>query len=428
MKEIKINSANETIYTFDAPTKMPVYMWVNKAKTNVHMSLVIKYGSSDTSFTCNNVSYTVPSGTAHYLEHIKFNMKDADVNDLFFDLGCDTNAYTSLCETCYEVYTNNNIKEALKLLLDFVYDNYFTKKLIENERSIILEECNSEKDIPEYDFYLKNNESYLPKSNHRVPVIGYEKDIKKISLDDVSLVHEFFYRPENMFLVITGNFDKEELEKVINENEQNRSFKDIGKVKKKTVKETKKMLDRNIVMKSDKCSVAQSKYFIKSVLSDFKGYTKNEVLVALRALINTNFGQSSDFYEDVVLSGKATKFSNSVTYDDGAIGIVFSINSDSPKEVFSLIKEKLNSMTIIKEDINRIIKNNKTNSIMRYDNIYRVSSFIIASIIDNDVLDESKFEILKKLTPKKAMDIFKCVDLNNCLTSSLEVINKKETK
>ena len=428
MKEIKINSAGETIYTFNAPTKMPVYMWVNKAKTNVHMSLVIKYGSSDTSFTCNNVSYTAPSGTAHYLEHLKFYMKDADVNDLFFDLGCDTNAYTSLCETCFEVYTNSNIKEALKLLLDFVYDNYFTKKLVESERSIILEECNSEKDIPEYDFYLKNNESYFPVSNHKVPVIGYDKDIKKISLDDVSLVHEFFYRPENMFLVITGNFDKEELQEVINENEKDRVFKDIGKVKKKTLKETRKMLNKEIIMKSDKCSTPQGKYFIKSVLSDFKGYTKNEVLVSLRALMNSNFGRSSDFYEDVVLSGTATKFGHSVTFDDGAVGIIFSINSEKPKEVFSKIKEKLNNMTITKEDINRSIKNNKTNSIMRYDNIYRVSSFIIASIIDNDVVDESKFDILKKLTPKKALDIFKCVDLNNTMTSILEIKSKKETK
>ena len=37
MKEIKIKSVNETIYSFIAPTGLPVYMWVNNTKNNVHM-------------------------------------------------------------------------------------------------------------------------------------------------------------------------------------------------------------------------------------------------------------------------------------------------------------------------------------------------------------------------------------------------------
>ena len=44
MKEIKIKSSGETIYTFNVPSGLPVYMWVNKAKTNVNMTLTVKYG------------------------------------------------------------------------------------------------------------------------------------------------------------------------------------------------------------------------------------------------------------------------------------------------------------------------------------------------------------------------------------------------
>ena len=53
MKEIKIKSCNETIYTFNAPTGLPVYMWVNHDKNNVHMTLNVKYGSTGVDFTCN---------------------------------------------------------------------------------------------------------------------------------------------------------------------------------------------------------------------------------------------------------------------------------------------------------------------------------------------------------------------------------------
>lgn len=428
MKEIKINSAGEVIYNFVTPSKLPVYMWVNKDKNNVHMSLVVKYGSSGINFSCANVKYQVPTGSAHFLEHIKFYMKNADATELFYNLGCSSNAYTSLNETAFEVYANQNVPEALKLLLNFVYDNYFTKKIVENEKSIIVEEANTDKDDPEYEYYLKSNQSFLPKSNHRIPVIGYEKDINEISIDDISLIHNFFYRPENMFLVITGNFDKDELEKVIIENENNRVFKDIGKIKIDVPKESKEMLEKEIVIYSDKSSIAKGKYFIKTLLSDFKGYKKNEVLVALRTLMNVNFGFSSDFYEDVILSGTATKLYYSVTFDDNVIGIVFSITSEDPYKVFNLIEKKLKDLKITKEDINRVIKNNRTNAIMRFDNIYAVTSYIIAAIIDNDKLDDSKFEILNELTPKKILDIYKCVDQKNVMKSILKPKQKKETK
>ncbi len=428
MKEIKIKSSNESIYTFNAPTGLPVYMWVNKDKTNVHMTLTVKYGSSGINFTCAGVKYSVPTGTAHYLEHIKFNIKDQDVSKLFYDLGCDSNAYTSLNETSYEVYANTNLKEVLKLLLDFVYDNYFTKKLVDNERGIILEECNYGKDDPEHEFYRRNVESYLPKSTHRIPVIGYEKDIKNITVDDIALIHDFFYRPENMFLTITGNFDKEELEKVINENEKERKFKDIGKIKIDLPKESKKMLEKDFVIESDKCSNTLGKYIIKSMLSDFKGKSKKEVLVSLRALINANFGPTSDFYENVIQNGLATKCRASVTFDDDVVGIFFNVISDNPENIYNLIEEKLNNMDITKEDISRILKKNITSSILRYDNIYEVSGYIISSIIDDGQINDDRFEILKKLTPKKVMDIYKCVDLSNKMTSILKPIKKETIK
>ena len=95
MKEIKINESNEILYTFNTSTNLPVYMWVNNKKKNTYMGLGVKYGSSGTNFKCNGSNYSVPTGIAHYLEHIKFYLKDADASELFVDMGCDTNAYTS---------------------------------------------------------------------------------------------------------------------------------------------------------------------------------------------------------------------------------------------------------------------------------------------------------------------------------------------
>lgn len=420
MKEIKIKSSDEVILTFNAPTGLPVYMWVNKDKNNVHMSLNVKYGSTGTEFSCNNVKYTVPTGTAHFLEHIKFHLKGQEASNLFYDLGCDSNAYTSLNETSFEVFANDNIYEAAKLLLNFVYDNYFTKKMIDSERSIILEECNSNNDDPDYEFFRETTLNYLVKSNHRNPVIGYEKDIKNISIDDVSLVHDFFYRPENMFMVITGDFDPEEMMKAINDNESERNFKKLGNIEIKKNKEPKSFLNKELKLINKKCVNTQGSYFIKCLEKDFKGYKKEEVLVALRVLIRTNFGITSDFYEDVIQNGIATGFSANVSYDDGVYGITFGYTTERIDEIVKLIEDKLSNLTLTTEDIDRAKKRYITNSIMRYDNIYRVSSFIISCIIDDGEINENKYEVLKKLTVKKIFEIFSRVDVKNKMTAVMK--------
>lgn len=419
MKEIKIKSANEVIYTFNAPTGLPVYMWVNHDKSNVHISLNVKYGSAGINFKCNNVKYSVPTGTAHFLEHIKFHLKDNDASNLFYDLGCDSNAYTSLNETSYEVYANDNIYEAAKLLLNFVYDNYFTKKIIENERGIILEECNSSKDDPNYQFFRETTMNFLTKSTCRNPVIGFEKDIKSITIDDVSLVHNFFYRPDNMFMVITGSFDPEEMMKTICDNEKDRTFKDIGKVSIIKEKEPKSFIKNDIVVYNKNLVNTHGSYLIKTLESDFKGFTKDEILVGLRSIINSNFGITSDFYEDIIQNEIATRFSSRVSYDEGVIGISFSYVSDNCSSIVKLIEEKLNNLVITKDDLNRLRKSSIMNNIMRFDNIYGVSAFIIASIIDDGKITENKHEILKKLTIKKVYDIFSKVDLKNKMTAEL---------
>lgn len=420
MKEIKINNNQEIIYSFLTPTNMPVYMWVNKKKHNVHLTLNVKYGSAGTEFTCNNIKYTVPTGTAHFLEHLKFHLKDNDASNLFYDLGCDSNAYTSINETSYEVFANDNIYEAAKLLLNFVFDNYFTKNLVDNERKIILEECNSSKDDPEYMLYREEMLSYLVKSHHRNPVIGYEKDVKNISIDDVSLVHDFFYRPENMFMIVTGDFDPEKMMNIICDNEKERSFKDIGKISLVKEKEPKEFLKNNIIVENKNCFNIQGRYMIKVLEEDFKGYTKTDVLIALRSLINANFGTASDFYEEITQNNIVTRFGSSVSYDDGVFGLVFSFVSENPDLVFKLIEEKLQKVEITKEDLERIIKAYETQSIMRFDNIYGVSAYLIASIIDDGKISDIKYTTLKKLTPAKVMKIFNKIDLKNNMKAVLK--------
>jgi len=426
MKEIKISDTNEIVYTFTTPTNLPVYMWVNNQKKNVFMTLNVRYGSKNIHFKCNKQEYSVPTGTAHYLEHLKFHLKDKDASDIIFDLGGDTNAYTSINETSFEVYANKNIYEACKVLLDFVQDNFFTKSMVNNERGIILEEANSYKDNPKTEFYQKINNALFNNLSLKHPVIGYERDINKIELDDIALVHEYFYRPENMFMVITGSFDPEKMKKTILDNEKDRTYKNIGKIEKIKEVETKELREKKIVIYNKNCANTSAKYIIKTLESDYKGYTKEEILCALKALFYANFGTSSDFYEYIMQNQLATYFGRSISYDDGVICLTLTVESEEYEKVFKLVDEKINDMKIDKSELNRYINVLKSSSIMKYDNIYSAAASFIGSLIDDDTIDSNRLGITKKLTIKKIMDIYSKVDISNKLIAALKPEKKKQ--
>ena len=53
------------------------------------------------------------SGIAHYLEHQMFYLDGEDVSDLFANLQCSTNAYTSYTETAFYFSTTADVKKPL---------------------------------------------------------------------------------------------------------------------------------------------------------------------------------------------------------------------------------------------------------------------------------------------------------------------------
>ena len=425
MKEIKIKSSDEILYTFKAPTGLPVYMWVNDKKENTYISLGVKYGSINTEFKCNNISYKVPSGIAHFLEHIKFHLKDKDASELFFDLGCDSNAYTANEETVFEVYANNNIYEATKLLLDFVYDDYISNAYVESERAIILEEANSNKDNPNYAFYQEFLNNFYIESNYKEPIIGKEKDIKKITIEDIKLVYDYFYRPENMFMVITGNFDPKEMEKTICNNESKRKFKKIGKIELITKNEPEELKSKRYTYKSKTSENQISKISIKTHLKNYKNYSKDKVLIAIKCMLMANFGNSSDIYEELMQNDYVSSFYTTASIEDNIIGIDFNFQSKDPEKVYKYIIDKLKVVKMDDESLKRIKNYTKAQFIIKFDNIYTVASSIIISLIENNRPDSMSVDILDKLTTDEINKIFKKIKVDNNMMGSL-IPTKKE--
>ena len=55
-------------------------------------------------------------------------------------------------------------------------------------------------------------------------VTGEVEDVLETTVEELQNVYETFYHPENMFLIITGNFKVDEALRIIKDNQNNKKF------------------------------------------------------------------------------------------------------------------------------------------------------------------------------------------------------------
>ena len=358
-------------------------MWVNERVTSTFMSLSVKYGSIHTKFKVGKKTFEVPNGVAHFLEHIKFNMDASTVaHDEFYKLGADSNAFTTFEYTSYIVYATKNLDKVLNLLLDYVYNPYFTKKMITKEKGIIIEEANMTEDDPYSVIFFDNLKSVLQKSNFREVITGTKEDIKEIELDDILNVYNNFYHPKNMFLTITGNINPYEMVRIIDEFMDKKTFKKYSEPTIITESEPKKVTSEYQEIRVG-INDPQIKYSLKIPINKFKDIDLIDLKMAINLIMNINFGATSDFREELISKGLITSTSYYVDKYDEYIVITINASTNYSKEVIKRIQEKLENLNITDEDLTR--KKNATiaTMILDYEDIEGVNSKIQSDIINN---------------------------------------------
>ena len=158
--------------------------------------------------------YTVPAGIAHYLEHKMFDMPQGDVSRQFAALGASVNAFTSYDMTAYYFSSTENFEDCLRLLLEFVSTPYFTEETVQRERGIIGQEICMSADEPGSRAF-ENLMTVLYEAHPiRVPVLGTQEDIERITPELLELCHRAFYNPANMLLCVVGDVDEAQVEAI----------------------------------------------------------------------------------------------------------------------------------------------------------------------------------------------------------------------
>ena len=423
MKEINLKGLNEIIYYDECNNGLKVYLWVNKKVNSYYGTLSVRYGSIYNSFKVGKKEYNTPYGIAHFLEHIKFNeSKDYTAQDYFKESGCDTNAFTTFDYTNYQVFGNTDCAKNICHLLDFVENDYFTKKIVKDEKGIIIEEANSTMDNPYAMMYFNMINNLFRNSSYSKIITGEEKDIKNITYDDIKLVYNTFYHPKNMFLVVTGNFNPYEVMEGIKENEAKKEIKSFIKPSRISKKDSKKV---SIKYEEANKNVSTKKIMIgiKIPSNNLKDYDDIHIRLLLNILLNANFGSTSDFREELLNKELINNMGFSYDLIDNYYIVTITIESNYKEEIINLINSKLDNISINEKTFNRKKKCNIAALILDYESVETVNDLLQFEILNyGDVISNYK-EIYEKLKYKDILDFIKQVNLKE---RSILIYNPKE--
>lgn len=400
MEIIKIKGIDEEIYYTITKDGLPIYIWKNEYAKSFYLSLNVNYGSVHTEFLINNKKYIVPNGIAHFMEHIKFNVKKGvTANDLFDPLGSDINAFTTFKYTSYLVYGISRIQDNLNSLLDYVYNPYFTKSMIKKEKGIIASEINMGKDQPYNRLFFEFNRCIYANEKYRNLITGEVEDIEKITLEDILLIYRTFYHPKNMFLVVTGNVNPYEIEQIVENNLKKKEFEEYAYPTFVKMKEPKQVKQKLKELKAN-VEVSKAKIGLKLDKKDFLKYDDIYLNILFSILLDSNFGETSSLKEELLGDGLITYLSANRYVMEDYIIIDITIESKYIEETIKRIIDALEHLSISEEDLVRKVHSSIATLVTSYETSEQVNNLLQNYIIYYGNIITNLKEIYESITLK----------------------------
>ncbi len=175
-------------------------------------------------------------GLAHVHEHMLFKGTEkralGEIAKTIEAGGGDINAYTSFDETVYYVVSASRfLRSTLDILADVMQNSTFDPIELEKELEVVQEEIRRGNDTPGRVLSQKLFSTVYDKHPYKRPIIGTKESVDSFTREKILNFYNKWYSPQNMALVIVGDFKSKEIIPVIQ--------KTFGKLKKRNFSECK---------------------------------------------------------------------------------------------------------------------------------------------------------------------------------------------
>jgi len=189
---------------------LTVLLYPRQQANTTQLALAVAYGS--------NQEPEELAGVAHFIEHMLAGGSEQRIGQSrsienfggVMDLYTDREQVVGVVDVLPE-----KLEDASKILSDLFFGDSFESARFEAEQQIILNELAEVSDAPTIkveEMLLENLFKYHP---IRRPIGGYPKIIKHLTLPQLAQEHKINYGPQNMRLILSGNFNKKTQDNIL---------------------------------------------------------------------------------------------------------------------------------------------------------------------------------------------------------------------
>lgn len=413
MKIKTFKKVDEKVYTEKLDNGLELYLYKTDKTKNFYITISVKYGARITKYKVGNRVVDVIPGSAHFLEHkVMALSENKEISKRINDLGSLANAWTSYYGTNYNIFGSINLIENLKLLLDIFYNTNINEKSVNEEKGIIGEEIDMYKDQIDSLMYSKLFDNLFNKSYSKHTVVGEREDIAKITARSLNEIYNDYYVPNNTFIIVTGNFDIDEVMNTIKDYMKN------IKVKPKELPKRIKERDKEIVnvpyeeIKKD-MENTRVKYAIKMKKNIFGIKDDNILKDYLGLILSNNFSATSELFERYKDNDIVIGMSYGVNIIDDYLIININALTNDGNRFIDNIKEDIKKLKLNEEEFERKKKKYLKSYILDFDNIEDVEYLLSLSLMIDNKIDYNEYDKLITLNYKEASRIMKLINFDN---------------
>ncbi len=207
---VSSNAMEDKLQRFILPSGLEVLVKEDHARKVAAIQYWVKVGSADE---------VVPErGISHLIEHMAFKGTERrGVGKIAAEieaLGGEINAYTSWDETVFHVTVPSHATlQGLDILTDAVLRPVIDPEELAREKKVVIEEILEGEERPERKASKQIFYTAYSDSPYKYPVIGYKEIVENFTREDILSFRKKWYVPENMFLLIVGDVNAENLHK-----------------------------------------------------------------------------------------------------------------------------------------------------------------------------------------------------------------------
>ena len=246
------------------------------------------------------------SGYAHFFEHMMFRgtEKYPNYDEVTASMGAARNAFTSNDMTVYYlVVASDYLEQVMDLESDRFRNLAYTEPEFRTEAGAILGEYSQGKLSPFRYLDEAVRATAFDVHTYQHTTIGFEEDIRAMpaGYEYSRSFYDRFYRPENVVLVIAGDFDTDRARSLI---EEHYGDWETGYVPPEVEVEPAQMAARDSVVEYPARTLP-----ILSVNYRAPAWSATDTMaVALEVLGRAAFGSNSDLYRELVIRDRSVQY------------------------------------------------------------------------------------------------------------------------